>query len=348
MGNTASGILERMMSNIPQKYNRAAGGYIHDILAPVAYELESEHIYIDDNTKRFLVATAEGNDLDELLSQFGYKRKAATFASGFVTITGAENALIAEGSLVSKGTTTYIVEETTSLIGGKATVSVRASVEGSSGNAEVGTVNYFPVTLDGIIGVTNEERITGGTDKESDEEYRERYYYFLDHPVTSGNKYEYEQWAREVDGVGLAKCYPLWNGPGTVKVVITTAEVEEASPELVSEVAEYIEDRRPIGASVTVESAGTVPVSVSAIVHHDPSYSVDGIKERYIERLSGYLKEVGFEGGIIPYTKIGSILQELSGVEYYSELLVNDIANNNIIVSEGQLAVLGGVEIVSG
>ena len=37
-------------------------------------------------------------------------------------------------------------------------------------------------------------------------------------PATSGSKYHYIQWAKEINGVGNAKCLPLWNGNGTVKL----------------------------------------------------------------------------------------------------------------------------------
>ena len=339
---TADGILARMLQNIPQEYNKEVGGFIYDILKPVSMEFEKEYKEIDTNMRRLLVATAEGDDLDTALEELGYKRKKATFAKGYVTVTGSVGATVPAGALVSKGKCVYIVQEAAELIDGTATVPITAQIAGESGNADVGTVNYFPVTLENIISVTNAEKIAGGTDKESDGDYRERYYYFLDHPVTSGNVYEYEQWAREVDGVGLAKCYKLWNGPGTVKVVITTAALEPAPSELVEAVKNHIEEQRVVGPTVTVVSAELIALNISADVVLNDGYTLEAVSEEYTEAVKNYFKSIGFSGGLIPYTEIGSILQELEGVYYYSNLLING-KTDNLQIADGELVGLGEV-----
>lgn len=344
MDNTAAGILARLKAEIPEKYDKTVGSYIHDILAPPAIELESVYQTIDQTGSRMMISTASGTDLDAVLEQFGYSRKQATYAYGEVIVSGASDAVIRAGDLVAGGKEVYEILDTAELIGGTASVRVRAQIPGSSGNAAAGTVNYFPVSISKITSVTNPEPISGGTDAETDAEYRERYMYFLDHPVTTGNKYEYEQWAREVDGVGLAKCYPLHNGPGTVKVVIATAEMEPAGAELVENVTAYIDEKRPIGADVKVTSAIKVDINVTATVNYDASYSLQSIQLEFTKTLDEYLKTIGFSGGILPYTKIGSILQQTSGVIFYSNLLVNG-STNNISIEDGSLAVVGGVSL---
>lgn len=344
MDKTMSGIIKRMQNDIPAKYNADVGSYIYDVLAPTAFEIEKAYALIDTNLRKTLVASATGADLDSVLGQFGFERKRATYASGYVTVAGVDGAALNIGDLVAKGKVLYAVQGSASIVNGKAVVNITAQSPGSSGNARPGEVNYFPVVLSGILSVTNEGDIIGGTDAESDEEYRSRYYYFLDNPVTTGNKYEYEQWAREIDGVGAAKCYPLWNGAGTVKVVITTADMQPAPDELIETVKTNIEDKRPVGANVTVKSAGTVTINVTAKVSHSAAYTLENISARFSDALTDYFKAVGFGGDVIPYTKVGAILQETDGVNYYSELRVNEGANN-IAVGDGNLAVLGGVSL---
>ena len=344
MDKTASGVLKRLKNEIPAKYNTENGGYIHDILAAVAIEFEAAYIENEKIALKNMIATATGEDLDELMDEVGYKRKRATYAEGHVIITGENDSVVNEGDLVAADRVLYEVTETATIVDGSVTVPVRAVKVGSSGNAVAGAINYFPVTLPGITSVTNTEALTGGTNDETDEEFRQRYWYFLDNPAASGNEYEYEQWAREVDGVGYSKCYKIWNGPGTVKVVICTSELEPASETLVNDVAQYIEARRPIGATVTVVSAESIPVNISAVLVYDSSYSIESIKTQYTTALTEYFKTVGFTGGILPYTKIGALLQEIPGVEYYESLLVND-GTENVVVDGGQVAVIGGVDL---
>ena len=73
--------------------------------------------------------------------------------------------------------------------------------------------------------------------------------------MASGNINHYKQWARSVSGVGNAAVLPLWDGNGTVKVVVASEENEPLDEAIVSKVAQYIESVRPIGAEVTVVSA---------------------------------------------------------------------------------------------
>ncbi len=47
--------------------------------------------------------------------------------------------------------------------------------------------------------------------------------------AVSANKQHYKQWAEELDGVGRAKVFPLWDGDGTVKIVVTDANMQPAS-----------------------------------------------------------------------------------------------------------------------
>ena len=72
-----------------------------------------------------------------------------------------------------------------------------------------------------------------GREEEDDNSLRARYFTRVRREAVSANKQHYKQWAEEVDGVGRAKIFPLWNGDGTVKVVITNANLEPASDILI-------------------------------------------------------------------------------------------------------------------
>lgn len=74
----------------------------------------------------------------------------------------------------------------------------------------------------------------------------------------------YIEWATSIIGTGAVRCQRCWNGPGTVKVVISDANLDEANVALLQRVYEYIETQRPIGAEVTVVSATIRPIDISA------------------------------------------------------------------------------------
>ena len=87
---------------------------------------------------------------------------------------------------------------------------------------------------------------------ENDADYLARLLEYIRRPPAGGNKYDYEKWAKEVDGVQGAYAFPLAQGAESVDVVIvanaTTTGSEIPTQPLIDTVAAYIEDVRPVGA----------------------------------------------------------------------------------------------------
>ena len=56
--------------------------------------------------------------------------------------------------------------------------------------------------------------------------------------------------------MGAVQVLPIWNGPGTVKVILLGTHKKPVDSAIVQSCQEHMERVRPIGAQVTVESAG--------------------------------------------------------------------------------------------
>lgn len=88
--------------------------------------------------------------------------------------------------------------------------------------------------------------------------------------------------------MGDVKVIPLWNGAGTVKVVIVDADNRPADSELISKVKEHIEENRPIGAEVTVVSASPVMINISVSLTADNKSNIQTTVENVLkDYLSG-------------------------------------------------------------
>lgn len=86
---------------------------------------------------------------------------------------------------------------------------------------------------------------------ETDTALLDRLLLYIRQPPAGGNKYDYEKWALDVDGVKAAYCVPLAQGLGTVDVMILADGDEEIPTQtLLDTVYDYIEDLRPVTASV--------------------------------------------------------------------------------------------------
>ena len=139
-----------------------------------------------------------------------------------------------------------------------------------------------------------------------------------------------------VDGVGNCKVIPLWQGNGTVKVIIVTAENESASAELIQEVYDYIESQRPIGATVTVVSPAPLSIDLTADVYG--TASPDAVKAV----MTAYLKQTGFTLSYVSLAQMGKLLLSISGITDYKDLKLNGKAANVELTNE-QIPVAGKV-----
>ena len=182
-----------------------------------------------------------GGYLDLEGAKYGITRKPGTRARCTMTLTGTAGSTIPAGTvfLTLEGLEFALLEDVL-LTGGSDTGTAEATEIGSAYNVEGGAITRMVTTMTALSAWTNASA-TGGTDQESDAALYERIRDFRSRQATSGNAYHYEQWAMEVAGVGGAKIFPLWNGAGTVKVVLVDADMEPASSEIVAAAAAHIE-----------------------------------------------------------------------------------------------------------
>ena len=181
-----------------------------------------------------------------------------------------------------------------------------------------GTVNVIPMSIPGISAVTNKAPMADGYDEESDEALLKRYYIAVRTPATSGNVYHYFNWAMSVKGVGNCKILPLWNGPGTVKVLIIDSNGQTASRELIKNVADYIESVRPIGATVTV--ASPIPLGITV------SVAIKGVldKEACKKAINTRLAKTALSATYLSAAQVIDIVMDQSSVEDCDNVLLNN------------------------
>lgn len=339
--NSIQDIQKRLLDNISDEYDKSEGSFFYDVEKPISIELEKIYMNLDEILSKCFIDTATGNDLDRKVTEVGMVRKHATKSKGTVTIKGIVGYVITKGEMVASDNVNYIFLENSIIQqNGEVDVEVECEKYGVIGNVPIGAIKYFPKTLEGLQSVTNKNNFDNGYEAESDISLRERYYLKVRTPATSGNKWHYLNWTKEVTGVGDAKVYPLWNGNGTVKVVIINSNKGIADEELIKKVTEYIEENRPIGATVTVKSAieKNIDISVNVVID-SKKYILSSVKDKLEENLRNYFKEITFKNNYISYASIGNIIFNTEGVIDYSNLLVNN-SNKNITLEEEEIPIL--------
>ncbi|MDK4524489.1 baseplate J/gp47 family protein [Fusobacterium necrophorum] len=318
-------ILNSMLDRVNEEYDRTEGGLFYDNLAPAAIEMAVLYEKLDYIFLNSFAETAQGEYLDNITKEVGVFRKQATKAREVVTIQGIAGTSIPLGTKVASDTFIYLTtEEKTISMNGTVDVPVESEKSGEIYNVPKNAVTLFPVTIPGLNSVTNKSPITDGCNRETDEELRERYYFKVREPVTSGNVYHYKKWALEIEGVGGVKVFPLWAGAGTVKVVIVNNKIETANEELLQKVRNYLEEVRPIGATVTVKSATNKNISITGTAKISRNVDFEEVKKIFEKELKEHLKKVGFKQNYISYAQVGNILLNVQGVNDYDNLRVNN------------------------
>lgn len=338
-------IMQRLLTAVPDDLNKREGSFVWDALAPVAIELAQAYIELDRVIKLGFAQTTYGQYLDYRAAEHGLSRKAATKATGQVVITGANGTEVPAGSLFATGAGVLFQTLADVIIStGQVIANIEAVEPGASGNVPTGAINIIPVSIAGVTGVTNVQATSGGTDAESDTALLARLLEKVRSPATSGNVAHYKQWAMEVAGVGDAKAFPIWNGPGTVKVLIIDSNKQSASADIVQDVVDYIEEVRPIGATVTVESATGVNVNVAATVVLETGAVLADVQASFEASLVDYLKNIAFLQNYVSYAQVGNRLLDTSGVLDYSGLTLNG-GTGNVVIGDTQVAIKGTVTL---
>lgn len=321
-----------------------AGGFLDHLLGPVALELWTLYSSLDAVLPVAFVDESSGAYIDARCAEYGIERKAGTKATAIMALTGRVGTVVPAGTafLTPEGLEFDLLEAVI-LAGGAGQGTVEAAAVGSAYNVEAGAITQMVVTLPGLDAWTNEAAV-GGSDAETDEALYGRLSAHLQKPRTSGNVYDYEQWALEIEGVGAVRVTSLWDGPGTVKIVVAGPNREPVAEAVVDACAAHIEGLRPIGATVTVRSAIGLTVNVAATVTIEPSTTPAAVAVAFRARLEEHLKSIAFTGQDLLYNRVAYLLLGIDGVSDYSVLTVNG-GIVNVEIGPEQVPVLGEVNV---
>jgi len=164
------------------------------IIDTVAQSLSDSQIDLDALSNALDIDGKYGAALDRFFRIFGFARKTATFATGYVTLSriAASNLdiRVPSGTMVVANITAadpfdepdrevrYVTLFDVILPAGSlsVTVPVTATVPGTIGNVAANTINEFAgTTAYGLTSVTNDLPTEGGFDAESDSEFKVRF-----------------------------------------------------------------------------------------------------------------------------------------------------------------------------
>jgi len=315
------------LDNLKNPLSKMEGTYNFDIAATFGITAEEVYKELEFWEKQTFIDTAtEDEYVDKHALMFGVKRRVGTKAKGTLKITGKANSIIEENTIFLNrdGIKYKSLRKEYLSTAGVAEIEIECLSEGKIGNAAIGEITTFEIQNSNIYSVTNEKEIINGYDKEPNSVLVARAKEKATRPAHSGNIYDYEQWAKQVDGVGKAS--------------------------LIQKVRERIQsdDGRPVGADVTIESfrAKTINIEVNNILKS--GYALSDVKERIESLLKAVIKtgNATFEKAnktILSINRLEKAILEIDGVND-NFVKVNN-SNSNIEIADDEILVVGTVII---
>ena len=314
------------------------GSFSRDAINANSVEFENAYAEMSLMMEASFADSAWSEYLTMRCAEYGIDRKAATKATGSVVFAGDVGSIVPAGSLIEVKSGSQFTTDADATVGqdGTAAVKITAVTAGESGNVAAGAISNIPMSIPGISSVTNAAATQDGFDAETDDELKSRYYVAVRTPATSGNKFHYYNWAMAQEGVGACRVLPLWDGPGTVKVMVVNSDMQTASDAIIARVAAYIESVRPIGADVTVVSPTPKPVNITV----DVAGTVDLAAFR--KAMNSYMSKSNLKMKYLSAAQVGEILMQ-QNISDYDNLLLN--GGTRVKMSEDELLTIGEVTI---
>lgn len=352
---TFENILNRMLSRVPDNVDKREGSIIYDALAPAAAELAIAYIQLDVILNETFADTASREYLIKRAAERGVNPYPATNAVLKGVFKDSQNNPfnVPIGSRHSLDDTNYKVIE--KIADGE--YKLQCESAGVIGNQKFGTlipIEYIP----GLSTAELVELLVPGEDEEDTESLRQRYFNSLKSEAYGGNITDYIQKTNAIQGVGGTKVYPVWNGGGTVKLVIIDSEYNSPTEEMIDEVQTIIDPVSnsgegvgiaPIGHKVTVVGVTEVPISISTNITFQSGFTWDDVKELAKEKIEEYFKELRStwadqEALVIRISQIEVRLLNVPGILDVFDTIINGTATN-LILGADEIPVLDVITV---
>ena len=338
-------ILNRMLDRVREvnpEIDAREGSLIYDALAPASIELRLMYIEFDVIMNETFADTAHREWLIKRCAERGitpYPAKKAILKGVFTP----DTVEIAIGERFSLETQNYIVTEKISA----GVYKLECETVGITGNHYFGAmvpINYIA----GLETATLTELLIPGEDEEATEDLRKRYFSsFRDNPY-GGNIADYKEKVNAIQGVGGVKVYPVWNGGGTVKLVIINSDFKPPTAELITTVQTAVDPVTnsgqgvgvaPVGHVVTVLGVQQETINITANITFQSGWDYAACKA-YVEAvIDNYFIELNKNwantrtlttdsGLIIRVSQIETRLLDVAGILDIENTTINGVAAN--------------------
>lgn len=342
---TYEAILQEKLARVASSLDKREGSIIFDALAPNSLESAMIYVALDTVLNETFADTASRDYLIKRCAERGITPLPATAAVGV----GEFSMDIPIGTRFSCDKYNWVVtEEVESL-----KYYLTCETPGADPNGYTGQL--IPIEyIEGLATAELTSIVINGEDEEATETLRLRYLNSFENQSYGFNRGQYIEVTEALPGVGGCKPYRAWDGPGTVKLVITDNNFQPPASALINTVQTAIDPTQnsgdgvglaPIDHEVTVAGADGATVNISTTLTFAAGWNLTECLPYIEAAIDAYYKELNSTWSkeanlIVRISQIESRLLALTGIVDISGTTLNG-ENSNLTLDKDEVAVRG-------
>ncbi len=295
--------------------------------------------------RKAFVDTSQGNDLDNLGARLGLTRRGAAQSSAVLLFTGTIGTVIPINTIVKSNQTGTQYQTTAAITIGTANPNIQEPMTApsigdiviaesiNSGNktkAGVGELTQFQTPIAGVT-VTNPFPSSGGSDAETDDQFRQRIMNYIA-TLSQGTQAFYEALAQAADNTVYTALATYDNVNLGTKIYLIKSSFASFSNTDLTNIASVIYDKQRALMPVSCLNAGIQGIVVAFDYERDTTILQSTIYTDIANQIANYImNNFGF-GATIKYQDILDIIINAAGVRKLNlaSLTVNGL-NTDII-----------------
>lgn len=343
-------ILNSCLQNVSAELDTREGSIIRDALSPACLKLANFYVQLDAVLDETFADTCGLNAMIRKAKERGIEQYKATKSIVKLETTPTDIE-IPIGNRFTCGTIAFVVTE--KIDNGE--YKCECETEGTDGNHNFGLA--IPIDyVENLATAYITEVLIPARDDEELEDLRKRYFDSFGSQAYGGNVADYKQKTKSINGVGGVKVVPVWDGGGTVKLVLIDSEWHKPSTALVNEAQNIINPLAydglgvgvaPIDHKVTVVGVDNVSIDVEAEFTFEDGYTFESCETAINEAVESFLLSLAqnWENEtnlVVRRTALSSALLNVEGVNDVQNMKLNNL-DSNVSLDEYEIAVKGVV-----
>lgn len=312
------------------------------------------HGHLDYNSRQFLPTTMDEENLIAYGGIWGIPRNEAVAGIYSLTVLGVDNTSIPLNTVFRRSDgQEYFTRQSGVVLNGSTLIEVVANEAGLTSEL---SNNDIVELLNPIAGLESQATVQSAIiepeDIESIDSYRSRVVDRIRNPISGGTASDYIQWAREVAGVTRAWVLPQNLGPGTVGVTFVQDNQTNIVPSApkVEEVQEFIDNRRPVTADVTVFAPVLLPMDMTIAlnpntieVQNNVIAEIEDLVLRDSNLSGAYKNNAELFDGKILLSRINEAISIAVGESDHRIISINGATPTDVVPPMNNLLVLGNI-----